>query len=107
MSEYRYLPSETEDDDPPTDGSVVVFGVVDTSDDDMTYQPVTMDEEAAAIVAKYGVETMRFISALHAAMLAAGLPVLRPVAAAVDDRTIEPMPDWRRQRARYPKSVMG
>lgn len=95
MTNYHYLPNEDGDEfDPPADGSVTVV-------DDPT---IDMDEDATAIVAKYGLETMRFINRLYVAMVVAGYPLRQPMVAEVDDSAASY--DVRRQRARYPKSVM-
>lgn len=93
MIDYQYGTDEDDEFDPPTDGAVAVFGVVDTSDDDepMTYPPVTLEEIAANLVRNHGTACIRLIKQLWLQMALQGVRVRRdqPTAQQVAEQLVD------------------
>lgn len=92
MIDYQYGTDEDDEFDPPTDGAVKVFGVVDTSDDEpMTYEPVTLEEVAANLVRNYGTACISLIKQLWLQMALQGVRVRRdqPTAQQVAEQLVD------------------
>lgn len=77
---------EDDEFDPPTDGAVTVYGVVDTSDDDepMTYPPVTLEEVAANLVRNHGSACISLIKQIWLQMQLQGVRIRRDQPTAQD-----------------------
>lgn len=94
MTDYKHFADEDDEfDPPPTDGSVTVFGVVDTSDDDepMTYEPVTLEEVAANLVRAHGTACISLIKQIWLQMQLQGVRIRRdqPTAQQVAEQLVD------------------